>query len=102
MYAGLEQMKPGNTTRDVASKFRFTMMTNTVPSPCSSLHTSIGLSLYEGMWVSRSYSLDHPVEIKQNMTFAVETFAGHPELAQTCRLEEDMVVSVLTVQYCSH
>jgi hypothetical protein len=27
------------------------------------------------------------------MTFAVETFAGHPGLPQTCRLEDDIVVS---------
>src|SRR3712207_4433074 len=43
---------------------------------------SIGLSLYEGMWVSRAYSLEYPVELQENMYFACETFAGHPGLEQ--------------------
>jgi Xaa-Pro dipeptidase len=54
---------------------------------------SIGLTLYEGMWISRAYSLDYPAEIKQNMTFAIETFAGKPNLEQTTRLEENIVVT---------
>ncbi|MDP6483587.1 MAG: aminopeptidase P family protein, partial [Nitrospinota bacterium] len=54
---------------------------------------SIGLSLYEGMWISRAYSLDYPAEIKENMYFAIETFAGHPGLEQTVRLEENVLVS---------
>lgn len=41
---------------------------------------SIGITLYEGMWMSRAYSLEHPAEIKENMYFAIETFAGHPGL----------------------
>jgi hypothetical protein len=49
---------------------------------------SIGITLYEGMWISRGYSLEYPAEIKENMYFAVETFAGHPGLRQTCRLEK--------------
>ena len=54
---------------------------------------SIGLTLYEGMWISRAYSLKYPAEIKENMYFAIETFAGHPGLPQTTRLEENVLVS---------
>jgi hypothetical protein len=54
---------------------------------------SIGLTLYEGMWISRAYSLQYPAEIKENMYFAIETFAGHPGLQQTTRLEENVLVS---------
>jgi Xaa-Pro dipeptidase len=43
--------------------------------------------------MSRAYSLDYPAEIKENMYFAVETFAGHPGLRQTCRLEENVLVT---------
>jgi Xaa-Pro aminopeptidase len=32
-------------------------------------------------------------EIKENMYFAAETFAGHPGLRQTCRPEENVLVS---------
>ena len=31
--------------------------------------------------MSRAYSLKYPAEIKENMYFAIETFAGHPKLA---------------------
>jgi Xaa-Pro aminopeptidase len=42
--------------------------------------------------MSRAYSLKYPAEIKENMYFAIETFAGHPGLPQTCRLEENVLV----------
>jgi Xaa-Pro dipeptidase len=45
------------------------------------------------MWVSRAFSLTHPVVIEPNMYFAVETLAAHPGLPQTVRLEEDVLVT---------
>jgi len=45
------------------------------------------------MWMSRGYSMKYPAEIKENMYFAIETFAGHPRLRQTSRLEENVLVS---------
>ncbi len=93
MEASIEMMKPGNTTRDVAEKFPVYDDDKYGTVTLQQFAHSIGLSPYEGMWVSRSYSLDHPVEIKANMTFAVETLAGHPGLTQTCRLEDDIVVT---------
>ncbi len=80
MYAGLEQLKPGNTTADVAKAFpeydddKFNTVT------LQQFAHSIGITLYEGMWMSRAYSLKYPAEIKENMYFAIETFAGHPGL----------------------
>jgi Xaa-Pro aminopeptidase len=44
------------------------------------------------MWVSRAYSLDYPAPLEENMYFAIETFAGHPGLRQTVRLEENVLV----------
>jgi len=93
MQATMEMFKPGNTTKDVAEKLptydddRYGTVT------LQQFAHSIELSLYEGMWVSRAYSLDYPAEIKENMVFAVETYAGHPGLAMTCRLEDDIVVT---------
>jgi Xaa-Pro aminopeptidase len=93
MYAGLEKLKPGNTTADVAAAFPVydddTFNTVTLQQ----FGHSIGLTLYEGMWISRAYSLKHPAEIKENMYFAIETFAGHPGLQQTTRLEENVLVT---------
>ncbi len=93
MYAGLEKLRPGNTTADVAAAFpeydddKFGTVT------LQQFAHSIGITLYEGMWMSRAYSLKYPAEIKENMYFAIETFAGHAGLQQTCRLEENVLVS---------
>jgi len=93
MYAGIEQLKPGNTTADVASKFPEYDDDTYGTVTLQQFAHSIGLTLYEGMWMSRAYSLKYPAEIKENMYFAIETFAGHPALRQTSRLEENVLVS---------
>ncbi len=93
MYAGIEQMKPGNTTADVAAVFPTYDDDKYKTVTLQQFAHSIGITLYEGMWVSRAYSLDYPAELKENMYFSVETFAGHPGLPQTCRLEENVLVS---------
>jgi Xaa-Pro aminopeptidase len=93
MYAGLEQLKPGNTTADVVSKFPEYDDDKYGTVTLQQFAHSIGITLYEGMWMSRAYSLKYPAEIKENMYFAIETFAGHPHLPQTTRLEENVLVS---------
>ena len=93
MYAGIEALKPGNTTADVAKHFPHYDDDKYGTVTLQQFAHSIGITLYEGMWISRAYSLDYPAEIKENMYFAVETFAGHPGLRQTCRLEENVLVS---------
>ncbi len=93
LYAAVEMMKPGNTTADVASKFPVYDDDKYRTVTLQQFAHSIGLTLYEGMWISRAYSLDYPAEIKPNMYFAIETFAGHPGLQQTVRLEENMLIT---------
>src|SRR5574341_1323285 len=93
MYAGIAQLKPGNTTADVARQFPEYDDDKYGTVTLQQFAHSIGLTLYEGMWISRAYSLKYPAEIKENMYFAIETFAGHPGLQQTCRLEENVLVS---------
>ena len=93
MYAGLEKLRPGNTTADVAACFPEYDDDKYGTVTLQQFAHSIGITLYEGMWISRAYSLDYPAEIKENMYFAIETFAGHPGLPQTCRLEENVLVS---------
>jgi Xaa-Pro aminopeptidase len=93
MYAGLEKLRPGNTTADVAAAFPVYDDDKYKTVTLQQFAHSIGLTLYEGMWISRAYSLQYPAEIKENMYFAIETFAGHPGLQQTCRLEENVLVS---------
>jgi Xaa-Pro aminopeptidase len=93
LYAGIEQLKPGKTTADVARCFPIYDDDKYGTVTLQQFAHSIGLTLYEGMWISRSYSMDFPAEIKPNMYFAVETFSGHPLLEQTVRLEENVLVT---------
>jgi Xaa-Pro aminopeptidase len=93
MYAGLENLRPGKTTADVAAAFPEYDDDKYGTVTLQQFAHSIGITLYEGMWISRAYSLKYPAEIKENMYFAIETFAGHPGLQQTCRLEENVLVS---------
>ena len=93
MYAAIEMMKAGNTTADVAAKLPKYADDEHGTVTLQQFAHSIGLSLYEGMWISRAYSLDYPVELEENMYFACETFAGHPGLEQTVRLEENLLVT---------
>jgi Xaa-Pro aminopeptidase len=93
MYAGIEKLRPGNTTADVAAAFPEYDDDKYGTVTLQQFAHSIGITLYEGMWMSRAYSLKFPAEIKENMYFAIETFAGHPKLQQTARLEENVLVS---------
>jgi Xaa-Pro aminopeptidase len=93
MYAAIEQMKAGNTTADVAAKLPVYADDEHRTVTLQQFAHSIGLSLYEGMWISRAYSLDYPVELQEGMYFACETFAGHQGLEQTVRLEENLLVT---------
>ena len=78
MYAAIEMMKAGNTTADVAAKLPDYADDEFGTVTLQQFAHSIGLSLYEGMWISRAYSLDYPVELEEGMYFAAETFAGPP------------------------
>ena len=93
MYAGLAMLRPGNTSADVAAKFPEYDDDKYGTVTLQQFAHSIGITLYEGMWISRAYSLDYPAPIEENMYFAIETFAGHPGLEQTCRLEENVLVT---------
>jgi Xaa-Pro aminopeptidase len=93
MYAALAELKAGNTTADVARHFPKYDDDKYGSVSLQQFAHSIGLSLYEGMWMSRAYSLEYPAELKENMYFAIETFAGHPGLQQTVRLEENVLVT---------
>ena len=93
MYAGLANLRPGKTTADVAAAFPEYDDDKYGTVTLQQFAHSIGITLYEGMWISRAYSLKYPAEIKENMYFAIETFAGHPGLQQTTRLEENVLVT---------
>ncbi|HYM71050.1 MAG TPA: Xaa-Pro peptidase family protein [bacterium] len=93
LYAAIHAVKAGATSADVAKHFPEYDDDKYGSVSLQQFAHSIGLSLYEGMWISRAYSLKYPAELKPNMYFAIETFAGHPGLEQTVRLEENLVVT---------
>ncbi|HUZ90093.1 MAG TPA: Xaa-Pro peptidase family protein [Candidatus Acidoferrales bacterium] len=93
MYAAIEQMRAGNTSADVAAKLPTYADDEFGTVTLQQFAHSIGLSLYEGMWISRAYSLDYPMVLEEGMYFACETFSGHPGLEQTVRLEENLLVT---------
>ncbi len=93
LYAGISVLRPGATTADVAKKFPEYDDDKYGNASLQQFAHSIGLSLYEGMWISRAYSMKYPAEIKPNMYFAIETFSGFPGLEQTVRLEENICVT---------
>ena len=89
-------VKPGGTTADVASKW---------PGPevlgceselevlaCQWGH-GIGLGLWEFPVISRAWSLDNPFPIKENMVFALETYAGPKDSQFGIRIEDEIVVT---------
>ena len=78
LYAGMENLRPGMTTADVVAQFPEYDDDKYGTVTLQQFAHSIGITLYEGMWMSRAYSLKYPAEIKENMYFAIETFAGHP------------------------
>src|SRR5207237_8698417 len=69
MYAAIEQMKAGNTTADVAARLPTYADDEFGTVTLQQFAHSIGLSLYEGMWISRAYSLEYPVPLEEGMYF---------------------------------
>ena len=60
MYAGIEKLSPGNTTADVAAAFPEYDDDKYGTVTLQQFAHSIGITLYEGMWISRAYSLKYP------------------------------------------
>jgi Xaa-Pro dipeptidase len=91
---GIEATKPGVTTADVASTWP-----DHKKMGAKNEHEIFGLQyghgLGVGLWefpiISRAYSIDHPVEIKPGMVFALETYAGVGY--DGVRLEDEVVVT---------
>ena len=53
----------------------------------------LGLALHERPIISRAVSLDHPMEIKTGMVFALETYCPATDGYSAARIEEEVVVT---------
>jgi Xaa-Pro aminopeptidase len=53
----------------------------------------LGVGLYESPMISRLHSLEHPVEIKEGMVFALETYCAAGDGISAARIEEEVLVT---------
>ncbi len=94
--ASIELMRPGVTTDQVASvwpkaeEFGFA---NEMECFGLQFGHSVGLFLHERPIISRLNSLDHPVEIKEGMVIALETYCPAKDGFSAARIEEEVVVT---------
>ena len=94
--ASIELMRPGVGTDQVAKvwpkaeEFGFSS-----EMECFGLQFghSVGLFLHERPIISRLNSLDHPVEIKEGMVIALETYCPARDGVSAARIEEEVVIT---------
>ncbi len=94
LYKGIEVIKPGVTTKEVAEKWppcekdwSDILVAYEDQTAGSNWAHGIGLSLYELPLIWRGCSLEHPMPLEQGMTFAIETQHGVPGIGGV-RIEE--------------
>lgn len=96
LYAGLEKVKPGNTTADICAAYptaqEMGLESEAVAFALQFGH-GIGLSVWEYPVISRRVSMDHPIELVEGMTFALETYAPAKDGSGAARIEQECVVT---------
>jgi Xaa-Pro aminopeptidase len=92
----IELVRPGATTDEIARVWP-TAEELGFPSEeaCFGLQFGhgIGVGLYESPMISRLHSLEHPVEIEENMVFALETYCAASDGISAARIEEEVRVT---------
>jgi Xaa-Pro dipeptidase len=103
--ASIELMRPGVTTDQVArvwpkaQEFGFDS-----EMECFGLQFGhgVGLFLHERPIISRLNSLDHPIELKEGMVIALETYCPAKDGYSAARIEEEVVVTAAGPQVITH
>ncbi|MGH8910989.1 MAG: M24 family metallopeptidase [Acidimicrobiia bacterium] len=96
MDAGIELVRPGNTTDQIARvwpeahEFGFE---DEMDAFGLQFGHGVGVGLHERPIISRLNSIDDPIEIKEGMLFALETYAPAADGRSAARIEEEMVVT---------
>ncbi len=94
--AAIQMIKPGISTKDVADGFprcdEFGFVSEFEAFGLQFGH-GLGLGLHERPIISRVNSLDHPMEIKEGMVFALETYCPATDGVSAARIEEEVVVT---------
>jgi Xaa-Pro dipeptidase len=92
----IELMRPGVTTDRVASvwpKAQDFGFDNEMECFGLQFGHSVGLFLHERPIISRLNSLEHPVELKEGMVIALETYCPAKDGFSAARIEEEVVVT---------
>lgn len=96
MDAAIDLVRPGNTTDQIARvwpeahEFGFE---DEMDAFGLQFGHGVGIGLHERPVISRLNSLDDPIEIKEGMYFALETYAPAKDGHSAARIEEMMVVT---------
>lgn len=94
--AAIELVRPGRTTGEIAAvwpkaeEFGFA---NEEAAFALQYGHGVGLAIWERPVISRLVSLDHPIEIKPGMVFALETYWPATDGWSAARIEEEIVVT---------
>ena len=94
--ASIDLMKPGVTTDQVASAWpRAEEFGFDSEMECFGLQFGhgVGLFLHERPIISRLNSLDNPIELKEGMVIALETYCPAKDGYSAARIEEEVVVT---------
>jgi Xaa-Pro dipeptidase len=94
--ASIELMRPGVGTDEVASVWpRAEEFGFSSEMECFGLQFGhgVGLFLHERPIISRLNSLDHPVELKEGMVIALETYCPAADGVSAARIEEEVVIT---------
>ena len=96
MDNAIAEIRPGATSADVVKHFpaaqEFGYATEEEAFGLQYCH-GIGLSNWERPLMSRYHSFEHPVELKEGMVFAIETYWPTPDGSAAARIEEEVVVT---------
>jgi Xaa-Pro aminopeptidase len=94
--ASIAMIKPGVTTDKVAEVWP-TAESLGFPNEDAAFGLQfghgLGLALHERPIISRAVSLEHPMEIKTGMVFALETYCPATDGYSAARIEEEVVVT---------
>jgi len=93
VMSACEAMKPGVNSAEVAEKFEHYADDVYGSDPVVNAAHSLGMGLYEGLWISRAFSKDYNFDIEEGMYFAVETYAGEPGGFDGARLERNGLIT---------
>jgi Xaa-Pro aminopeptidase len=96
MDAALEEVRPGASSADVVSHFPaaedFGFASEEEAFGLQYCH-GIGLSVWEQPLMSRYHSFEHPIELEENMVFALETYWPGNDEYSAARIEEEVLVT---------